>query len=103
MLYGNEGNRLNPRDLSDALVSSRTHVTRLADEMVSAGWVDRQTSTEDRRRVELTLTTAGLALVERVLPVIWTLVDEQWSDFSASEVVEFDRLLRKLLSCLGRK
>ena len=103
MLYGNEGYRLNPRDLSDALVSSRTHVTRLADEMVSAGWVDRQTSTEDRRRVELTLTAAGHALVERVLPVIWTLVDEQWSDFSASEVVEFDRLLRKLLTSLGKK
>ena len=102
MLYGNEGGRLNPRDLSDTLVSSRTNVTRLADEMVGAGWVDRQASTEDRRRVELTLTAAGHTLVENVLPVIWALVDEQWSDFSAAEVAEFDRLLRKLLTSLGR-
>ncbi|MGE5320928.1 MAG: MarR family transcriptional regulator [Hyphomicrobiaceae bacterium] len=102
MLYSSEGAPLNPRDLSDALISSRTNVTRLSDELVSAGWVERQASTEDRRRVELSLTAAGSALVERVLPVIWDLVREQWSDFSAAEVAEFDRLLRKLLTGLGK-
>jgi MarR family transcriptional repressor of emrRAB len=102
MLYGNAGNRLNPSDLSDALISSRTNVTRLTDEMVSAGLVNRQASTQDRRRIELSLTEAGQVLIERVLPVIWALVDEQWSDFSAAEIVEFDRLLRKLMASLDK-
>lgn len=102
MLYSSEGTRLNPCDLSDALISSRTNVTRLADELVGAGWVVRQASTEDRRRIELSLTEAGCALVESVLPVIWDLVREQWSDFSQAEIVEFDRLLRKLLAGLGK-
>ncbi len=102
MLYGNEDNRLNPSDLSDALISSRTNVTRLSDELVAAGWVRRQASTEDRRRVELSLSDAGLALVEKVLPQVWELVGEQWLDFSPDEVAEFDRLLRKLLTGLGK-
>jgi MarR family transcriptional repressor of emrRAB len=102
MLYSSEENRLNPCDLSDALISSRTNVTRLADDLVGAGWVGRQASTEDRRRIELSLTEAGRALVERVLPPVWDLVGEQWSDFSATEIAEFDRLLRKLLTGLGK-
>lgn len=97
MLYGSEEARLNPCDLSDALISSRTNVTRLADELVGAGWVERRPSTEDRRRVELSLTAAGRALVERALPAVWNLVLAQWADFSETEIAEFDRLLRKLL------
>lgn len=102
LLYSGEETRLNPSDLSDALVASRTNVTRLGDELVAAGWVERQPSTEDRRRIELSLTDAGCALVERVLPEIWALVARQWSDFTATEIVEFDRLLRKLLGCLDQ-
>jgi MarR family transcriptional repressor of emrRAB len=102
MLYSSEEAALNPSDLSDALISSRTNVTRLADELVRAGWVARQPSKDDRRRVELSLTAAGAALVEGVLPVIWDLVRVQWTEFSQAEIVEFDRLLRKLLVGLGR-
>lgn len=102
MLYSSEGARFNPCDLSDALISSRTNVTRLANELVDAGWVERQASTEDRRRIELSLTETGCTLVEKVLPVIWDLVRDQWADFSRAEIVEFDRLLRKLLAGLGK-
>jgi MarR family transcriptional repressor of emrRAB len=100
MLMGCEGNRLNPCDLSDALIASRTNVTRLADEMVAAGWVARTPSTADRRKVELSLTESGRTVVLKALPKVWKLVERQWGDFSAKEVIEFDRLLRKLLAGL---
>jgi MarR family transcriptional repressor of emrRAB len=100
MLMGCEGNRLNPCDLSDALIASRTNVTRLADELVAAGWVARNPSTADRRKVELSLTEPGRALVLQVLPKVWKLIERQWAGFSAKEVAEFDRLLRKLLGGL---
>lgn len=102
MLLSCENNQLHPCDLSDALIASRTNVTRLTDELVSAGWIDRKPSLEDRRRVELSLTGAGQTLVLKVLPVIWNLVEQQWTDFSPDEVAEFDRLLRKMLASLGR-
>jgi MarR family transcriptional regulator, negative regulator of the multidrug operon emrRAB len=97
MMYGSEENKVHPCELSDALISSRTNITRLADELVKAGWVERRASTEDRRRVELSLTPAGQALLEEVIPRNREVVTQLWTGFSAGEVAEFDRLLRKLL------
>jgi MarR family transcriptional repressor of emrRAB len=102
MIYSSEQNKLNPCALSDALISSRTNVTRLGDELVNAGWVKRQPSTEDRRRVDLSLTKSGRVLVEKVLPGIWDHIARLWSDFSKAELRELDRLLRKLLHGLNR-
>ena len=102
MILSSQDNRLNPCHLSDALIASRTNVTRLADELVAAGWVDRSPSTQDRRRVELSLTPDGRKLILKVLPLIWERIEQQWIDFSPAEVAEFDRLLRKMLAGLGR-
>jgi MarR family transcriptional repressor of emrRAB len=102
LIYSSDNNRLNPSDLSDALISSRTTVTRLGDDLAEAGWVKRQPSTKDRRRVELCLTKAGKSLVEKVLPGLWEHIARQWSGFTAAEVKQFDRLLRKLLVGLNR-
>ena len=102
MILSSKDDRLNPSHLSDALIASRTNVTRLADELVGSGWVSRKPSSEDRRRVELSLTQDGRTLILKVLPVIWKLIERQWADFSPAEVAEFDRLLRKMLAGLGR-
>lgn len=102
MLMSRQDERINPCHLSDALIASRTNVTRLADELVAAGWVDRRPSLADRRRVELSLTDAGRALLTRVLPSVWRMIERQWADFSPAEVTEFDRLLRKMLASLAR-
>src|SRR3569832_1631770 len=50
MILSSEDNRLNPSHLSDALIASRTNVTRLADDLVGSGWVSRKPCTQDRRR-----------------------------------------------------
>ncbi len=102
MILSSAENRLNPSHLSDALIASRTNVTRLADELVNSGWVSRKPSTQDRRRVELSLTSSGRKLILRVLPVVWQRIEQQWTDFSPDEVAEFDRLLRKMLDSLQR-
>lgn len=102
MILGSEESRLNPSHLSDALVASRTNVTRLTDELVGSGWVSRKPGTDDRRRVELSLTPRGRNLILKALPAIWQQIERQWADFSAAEIAEFDRLLRKMLAGLVR-
>lgn len=102
MLLAREDNCLNPVDLSNALVASRTNVTRLTDELVASGWVSRTPNTGDRRRIDLSLTDAGRVFILGVLPRIWMLLEQQWAGFSADESAEFDRLLRKLLHGLSR-
>jgi MarR family transcriptional repressor of emrRAB len=79
------------------MVSSRTNITRLSDKLVKKGWVERNTSGEDRRRVVLSLTRKGRELVETVLPHQWHDYRELWSDFGPDELEQFERLLRKLL------
>ena len=102
MILGSENNRLNPSHLSEALIASRTSVTRMTDELVDSGWVIRSPGTQDRRRVELSLTPSGRQLILEVLPAIWKRIEQQWSDFSPDEVAEFGRLLRKMLDGLQR-
>jgi len=74
----------------------------MTDELVDSGWVIRSPGTQDRRRVELSLTPSGRQLILKVLPAIWKRIEQQWSDFSPDEVAEFGRLLRKMLDGLQR-
>ena len=98
MLYSTADNAINPCDLSYAMVSSRTNITRLADELVEKGWVERSMSGEDRRKIILSLTPSGRELVQAVLPHQWDHYKEMWSAFEPAELEQFEYLLRKLLS-----
>lgn len=98
MIYASDGNMLNPCALSSALQSSRANMTRVMDELTEHGWVERQGSAEDRRRIELSLTPAGFALLESILPRNWARVNDLWADFSVEEMELTGRLMRKLLS-----
>jgi MarR family transcriptional regulator, negative regulator of the multidrug operon emrRAB len=98
MIYSSPDNAINPSDLSCAIASSRTNITRVGDELVSKGWVARRPCEEDRRRVFLTLTPEGSALVERVLPIVWDELRQIWGDFTPAEKLIFEQMLRKLLA-----
>lgn len=102
MIYSTPENAINPCNLSYDMVSSRTNITRLSDELVDKGWVERHASGEDRRKIVLSLTEKGRALVEAVLPVQWLHYRDLWSGFDAAELEQFEGLLRKLLARVDR-
>jgi MarR family transcriptional repressor of emrRAB len=97
MIYSTPGNVLNPCELSDALVSSRTNITRLSDELVKKGWIERCASTRDRRRVLLSLSDEGRRLIETVFPIQWQFLKELWSGFTQEEADAFGTFLTTLL------
>ena len=98
MIYSKGNKVLNPCKLSEALLSSRANITRLMTELVEHGWVERQNSKEDRRRIDLSLTPEGLALIKKILPRNWERINHIWADFSAEEIELTGKVLRKLLS-----
>lgn len=100
-LYSNPRQMLFPSDLSDTLDFSRTNATRVSDELVRHGWAERTSCSEDRRKVQLRLTDAGIRFVEQLLPVSREFLAEQWGDFSPGEKDMLEQLMRKLLSTLG--
>lgn len=101
-IYASPDNRISPSDLSDAIFSSRTNVTRLADELVKNGWVTRHASQEDRRKMILSLTPTGRTLIDRVLPQQRIIVKQLWVELDAADRDAIERLLRVLLTRLDR-
>lgn len=100
VLYSSQEQRLLPSELSVFINTSRTHCTRIADELVDKGLVERKASESDRRQVYLQLTEKGKTFVEGVHPLRRAQYRKLWSAFSLEEQTQLDALLRKLLTCL---
>lgn len=100
MTYAMPEGRVNPSSLSESLGQSRTHMTRVADELVAKGYMARATGADDRRRIDLQLTAEGRRFITRVLPRAWREYKRCLGVFDAAEAQTFERLLRKLLGHL---
>ena len=100
MLYSAPESRMNPSALSADLVLSRTHMTRVADELVAKGWVRREPDAQDRRRVDLVLTGPGRTFIRRTVPAAWAHYERLLEVFEPGEARTLERLMRKLISHL---
>lgn len=100
VLYSQPEQRILPSALATFIHASRTHCSRIADDLVKKGWVGRAASDVDRREVFMQLTYAGQELVETLQPLRRQQYRTLWAGFSEKEMGQMDALLRKLLSVL---
>jgi DNA-binding MarR family transcriptional regulator len=63
--------------------------------MEQAGWITRERSTDDRRKVHIRLTASGRALRETMLPAPRAVIAQATAGMSAAEVDLLLRLLRQ--------
>ncbi|HEV7263491.1 MAG TPA: MarR family transcriptional regulator [Falsiroseomonas sp.] len=68
--------------------------------MEQAGWIDREPSAEDRRKVAIRLTPAGRALREVLLPEAHAVLDAALQDMTAEERAMLIALLRRARASL---
>ncbi|MBE1160832.1 MarR family winged helix-turn-helix transcriptional regulator [Dyella acidiphila] len=101
MLYGTASGTMSPSELADAAGEKSANITRLTNELCDKGLITRTASADDRRKIELSLTAKGLALIDSFLPDICSLVERQARQLTASEQVQFEKLLKKFLGGLG--
>ena len=85
-----------PSLLSGVIAETRTNTTRICDRLTRRGLVRRVGSTIDRRRVEVTLTAAGEALIATVEPRIDALLDRAYSIFTDAERATLESMLERL-------
>ena len=85
-----------PSSLSGVIAETRTNTTRICDRLTRRGLVRRIGSKIDRRRVEVTLTPAGEALIAAVEPVIDDLLDRAYSIFTEVERAMLEAMLERL-------
>ncbi len=63
------GGRLRMRELAEAVLLSRSGLTRLVDRMERAGYVSRERCADDRRGAFATITSAGRKALRQASPV----------------------------------
>jgi MarR family transcriptional repressor of emrRAB len=100
MLYGTEGYTLNPSQLAEAAGEKSANITRLTTELCDKQLIERTAGEADRRKVTLTLTEAGVAMIESFLPDICALLERQRGALQPREMAQLEKLLKKFLNQL---
>ena len=102
MIYSRPENLANPSELSDATGETRGNMTRICDELVDKGWVRRVPNLEDRRRVDLSLTDAGVAVLQGLIPLLRRNANEFYERvFTKAERASLQQLLTKFSAGLA--
>ena len=87
-------------ELADRSLNDRANITRLVQGLERKGWVQRTPDPEDGRRILVSLTADGAALMERLLPFAVGLRERAFRDFSEAEAETLHRLLLRLAETL---
>ncbi|MHB8623670.1 MAG: MarR family transcriptional regulator [Sulfuricaulis sp.] len=100
MLFGSLNDVVNPSKLCGVTGETRTNMTRIVDDLVTRGFIKRRPSAEDRRRVVLTLTPKGEALVKKILPRLWEKQIKIYDCFEHEEEKLLEKLLKQQLASI---
>jgi MarR family 2-MHQ and catechol resistance regulon transcriptional repressor len=87
---------MQPSQLAQKVLKSTGNMTLVVDNLVKRGLVTRQRRPEDRRCIDISLTTQGSALIESIFPAHVTGVVAAMSTLSAGEQEQLAALCRKL-------
>jgi MarR family transcriptional regulator, negative regulator of the multidrug operon emrRAB len=101
MMYGTQSGTMSPSELAEAAGEKSANITRLTNHLSDMGLIARAGSTDDRRKVELTLTSTGQALIESFLPDICGLLERQGRQLSDADQAQLEKLLKKMLDGLA--
>ena len=95
-----DGRPLGVGDLADALAVDASTASRLVEQAVGEGYVERRASAQDRRRTELALTSAGEALLARSTEAKAELMGRATLEWSDEDLVALAAMLDRLQSDL---
>jgi DNA-binding MarR family transcriptional regulator len=97
VLYENDPNPVSAGEIKPRILVSNPDVTRLLDRLVKKEIVNRETCSENRRKIDITLTPAGRALfIEAHESARLALHDFFQKKITADEAAELRRILHKI-------
>jgi MarR family transcriptional repressor of emrRAB len=100
VLYGSENETQRASELGEACSEKPANMTRICNELADKGWIQRRNSEEDRRSVIISLSRSGRALIEKVSPEYWAVLERSYAGMSATALKEQERVLRRQLANL---
>lgn len=96
MLSGSPDLQLNPSELSARIGETRGNMTRICDELVAKGLINRIPDPKDRRRVNLSLSEQGQSLIAEIIPVLTEHNQAIYQVFSTEEKQQMLNLMNRL-------
>jgi DNA-binding MarR family transcriptional regulator len=96
ILRGSRGETMTCSEIGHRLLDRTPDVTRLLDRLERAGMVGRCRSTNDRRVVEVAITDDGLAVLEKMQPVVDGLLQQLTRHLSDEENRQISALMERL-------
>lgn len=88
---------INPSDLSDSLHVSRSRITATLSSLRKKGYVDMELSTEDRRRMLVTLTEAGLSQILEKQKQVDSYFDQLVAGLGEETTLQLNQIIRQCI------
>ena len=96
ILRGQKGKPVNLMDIQGRMLHKTSNATRLVEKLRQKGLVERALCEQNRRKVEISITKKGLALLAELDPILSTKDTEMLKSLTKKEATLLGDLLDKL-------
>ncbi len=98
ILRGAKGEPLSVHTILGRMLRRSSNITRIVDKLLKKGFVERKECPENRRKVDITITTRGLEALLKMDEKIETLQKPIMGNLNEEELDSLEKLLIKLKS-----
>lgn len=96
ILRGQQGNPANLSTIQERMIHKNSNTTRLVDKLIDKDLVNRKQCPENRRKIEILITSKGLELLNTIDPLLDHLEQKFADNLSEKEQTTLITLLEKL-------
>jgi DNA-binding MarR family transcriptional regulator len=96
ILRGQMMKPINLSSIQERMVHKNSNAGRLIDKLLIKGLVERNICEENRRKIEIKITSNGISLLNQIDPSLDELESNSLSNLSNSEISLLNKLLEKI-------
>jgi DNA-binding MarR family transcriptional regulator len=96
ILRGQQGKPMNLYEIGERMVHPTSNVSRIIDKLLEKGWAARNVCTENRRRVDISITSSGMQLLDSIQPELEADARDFAARISAREAQQLSNCLEAL-------
>jgi DNA-binding MarR family transcriptional regulator len=95
ILRGQKGNPANMWAIQERMLAKTSNTTRLVDKLLLKEYVTRKVCTENRRKIEVLITSKGLKVLHELDPKVVAHEEFFSQNLNTEEIVQLNHLLEK--------
>ncbi len=95
ILRGQKGNAVNMCTIQERMIAKTSNTTRLVDKLLAKELVLREICPQNRRKMEITITTKGMELLHRLDPLVEMHEQKFGNNLTKNELIQLNTLLEK--------